>query len=101
MAKKNSRNNDLLKDTKNTTTLKVYSLLVSLVNDDKENLAEDVLKIDYLLTYMNNCIKGKDFKEAKDTLDMIDRRIKNLKKEKVDMEHFENILNKLKLQVKK
>ena len=101
MAKKNSRNNDLLKETKNTTTPKIYSLLVSLVNDDKENLAEDVLKIDYLLTYTNNCIKDKDFREAKYTLEIIERRIENLKKEKVDIEHLKNLYDKLTSQIKK
>ncbi|NSB39151.1 hypothetical protein BJV89_004357 [Clostridium beijerinckii] len=54
MTKKTSRNTDILKDTKNTTSPKVYSLLVELVNADREDLAEDVLKIDYLLTYANN-----------------------------------------------
>lgn len=101
MAKKNSRNNDLLKETKNTTTPKIYSLLVSLVNENKENLAEDVLKIDYLLTYTNNCIKDKDFREAKYTLEIIDRRIENLKKEKVDIEHLKNLYDKLNSQIKK
>ncbi|MBN1038571.1 hypothetical protein DVW12_07565 [Clostridium botulinum] len=101
MAKRNSRNNDLLKETKNTTTPKVYSLLVSLVNEDKENLAEDVLKIDYLLTYTNNCIKDKDFKEAKYTLQILDRRIENLKKQSVDIDHLSNIYDKLNSQIKK
>ncbi|ACD21807.1 MULTISPECIES: hypothetical protein [Clostridium] len=101
MAKRNSRNNDLLKETKNTTTPKVYSLLVSLVNEDKENLAEDVLKIDYLLTYTNNCIKDKDFKEAKYTLQILDRRIENLKKQSVDIDHLSNLYDKLNSQIKK
>lgn len=101
MAKRNSRNNDLLKETKNTTTPKVYSLLVSLVNGDKENLAEDVLKIDYLLTYTNNCIKDKDFKEAKYTLQILDRRIENLKKQSVDIDHLSNLYDKLNSQIKK
>ncbi|NFH91583.1 hypothetical protein FDA33_15460 [Clostridium botulinum] len=101
MAKINSRNNDLLKETKNTTSHKVYSLLVSLVNEGKEDLAEDVLKIDYLLTYTNNCIKDKDFKEAKYTLQILDRRIENLKNENVDMEHLKNLYDKLNSQIKK
>ena len=57
MAKKNSRNTDILKDSKDTTSPKVYSILVNLVNNDREDLAEDVLKIDYLLDYTNRCIK--------------------------------------------
>ena len=65
MAKKNSRNTDILKESKDTTSPKVYSILVNLVNNDREDLAEDVLKIDYLLDYTNRCIKDKDIKEAK------------------------------------
>ena len=42
MAKKTSRNTDILKETKNTTTPKVYSLLVKLVNEDT------VLKIKFI-----------------------------------------------------
>ena len=58
MAKKNSRNTDILKDSKDTTSPKIYSILVNLVNNDREDLAEDVLKIDYLLDYTNRCIKA-------------------------------------------
>jgi hypothetical protein len=44
MAKKTSRNTDILQETKNITSPKIYSLLVKLVNENKEDLAEDVLK---------------------------------------------------------
>lgn len=88
MAKKNSRNTDILKDTKNTTSPKIYSLLVQLVNMDKEDLAEDVLKIDYLLTYTNNCIKDKDIRQAKDTLEMAKTRIDKLIENNIDVEYL-------------
>ena len=67
MAKITSRNNDLLRDSRNKVSPKIYSLLIDLVNDDREDLAEMVLKIDYLIEYANNAIKGKDFQEAKET----------------------------------
>lgn len=88
MAKKNSRNTDILKDTKNTTSPKIYSLLVQLVNMDREDLAEDVLKIDYLLTYTNSCVKDKDIKQAKDTLKMAKTRIDKLIENNIDVEYL-------------
>ena len=48
MAKITSKNNSLLRDSRNKVSPKVYNLLLDLVNDDKEELAEIVLKIDYL-----------------------------------------------------
>lgn len=88
MAKRTSRNTDILKETKNTTTPKIYSLLVKLVNDDRENLAEDVLKIDYLLAYTNTCIKDKDFKQAKETMEMAKNRIDKLIANGIDVEYL-------------
>ena len=99
MAKKNSRNTDILKETKNTTSPKIYSLLVKLVNEDREDLAEDVLKIDYLLAYTNTCIKDKDFKQAKETMEMAKNRIDKLVANDVDVEYliyiYEGIKSKL------
>lgn len=88
MAKRTSRNTDILKETKNTTSPKIYSLLVHLVNKDREDLAEDVLKIDYLLTYTSNCIKDKYFTEAKDTIKMAKTRIDKLIENNVDVEYL-------------
>lgn len=88
MAKKTSRNTDILKETKNTTSPKIYSLLVELVNRDREDLAEDVLKVDYLLTYTSNCIKDKDFREAKDTINMAKTRIDKLIENDVNVEYL-------------
>ncbi|SFC18840.1 hypothetical protein [Clostridium uliginosum] len=95
MAKKNSRNNDLLKDTKATTSPKVYSLLVDLVNQDKEKLAEDVLKIDYLITYASKCVKDKDLREAKSTLTMIKNRIDKLIENNVEVEYLNELYEKV------
>jgi hypothetical protein len=88
MAKKTSRNTDILKETKNTTSPKIYYLLVKLVNDNREDLAEDVLKIDYLLTYTNTCIKDKDFRQAKETMEMIKKRMDKLVENEVDVEYL-------------
>lgn len=99
MAKKTSRNTDILQETKNTTSPKVYSLLVKLVNDNREDLAEDVLKIDYLLTYTNTCIKDKDFREAKDTMKMVKNRIDRLIDNDVDVEYLMYIYDGIKLKM--
>ena len=96
MAKKTSRNTDILKETKNTTTAKVYSLLVKLVNEDREDLAKDVLKIDYLLTYTNTCIKDKDFKQAKETMEMVKSRIDKLVDNDVNVEYLMYIYDGIK-----
>lgn len=96
MAKRNSRNTDILKETKNTTTPKIYSLLVKLVNEDREDLAEDVLKIDYLLAYANTCIKDKDFKQAKETMEMAKNRIDKLIANGVDVEYLVYIYDGIK-----
>jgi hypothetical protein len=95
MAKKTSRNTDILKDTKNTTSPKIYSLLVELVNEDREDLAEEVLKIDYLLTYTNNCIKDKDLREAKDTIKMARTRIDKLIDENVNVEYLKYLYDRI------
>ena len=80
MAKYNSTNNDLLRDSKRNTTPKIYSLLCDLVNDEREDLAELVSKVDYLISYASNAAKGKDFQEAKETISKAKERIKMLKR---------------------
>lgn len=99
MTKKTSRNTDILKDTKNTTSPKVYSLLVELVNADREDLAEDVLKIDYLLTYANNCVKDKDLREARDTLGIARNRIDKLIDNSVNVEYLVRLYDKINLKL--
>ena len=100
MARKSSRNTDILKDTKNTTSPKIYSLLVELVNSDREDLAEDVLKADYLLEYTSNCIKDKDYKEAKHTIKMAKERIDKVKNSDFNVDYlmylYEGIQSKIK-----
>lgn len=88
MGRKTSKNNDLLNSVRKDTSPKIYSLLVDLVNDNREDLAEMVLKIDYLLEYSSACIRQKDFKEAKESLKRVSDRISLLDKENVDTEHI-------------
>jgi hypothetical protein len=91
LAKKNARNSDLLRTAKAKSSLPIYSLLVDLVNDDREDLAEVVLRIDYLLEYGSRAIKQKDFEEARDGLDKAKARLDILKKENVDITHLEKL----------
>lgn len=88
MPKKTSRNTDILNEAKNITSPKIYSLILQLVNENRKDLAEDVLKIDYLLTYVNNCIKDKDLREARDTLKIAKSRMEKLEENNIDIEHF-------------
>jgi len=73
---------------------------VSLVNDDRADLAEIVLKVDYLLQYTSTCIKHNDFEEANDSLGGAKKRIDKLKNEGIDTEHlyylYDGILKKMK-----
>ena len=101
MAKYNSTNNDLLRDSKRNTTPKIYGLLCDLVNDEREDLAELVLKIDYLIAYASNAAKGKVFQEAKETVSKAKERIKMLKRENVDVSHLEYLLEGVEKKIKK
>lgn len=100
MAKITTRNSELLKSAKSKTSPKVYSLLSNLVNDDREDLAEIVLKIDYLLEYASTCIKLRDFNEAKESLNKAETRMNILREENVNIDYldylYEGIAKKLK-----
>ena len=96
MAKITSKHNDLLRDSRNKVTPKVYTLLMDLVNSDREDLAEMTLKIDYLIEYANSAIKAKDFSEAKDSMQRAEERIKMIKRENFDVSHLEYLIEVLK-----
>ncbi|MGH4122568.1 MAG: hypothetical protein ACREV6_06525 [Clostridium sp.] len=89
MAKKNSRTNDLLYNFKAKGSAQIYSLLIKLVNKDREDLAQAVIKVDYLLEYASSCIKQKDFEEANESLNKVKSRIDMLKSQEVDTEYLE------------
>lgn len=96
MAKITSKHNDLLRDSRNKVTPKVYTLLMDLVNSDREDLAEMTLKIDYLIEYANSAIKAKDFSEAKDSMQRAEERIKMIKRENFDVSHLEYLIEGVK-----
>ncbi|KPU42281.1 hypothetical protein OXPF_40660 [Oxobacter pfennigii] len=101
MPKKTARNSEILKSSKIKTSPKLYPLLVELVNDDKEELAEAVLKTDYLLEYASSCIRQRDYNEAKTALNKAKDRIDSLKENDVDVDYllylFEGISKKVKI----
>ncbi|WP_186431250.1 hypothetical protein [Clostridium sp. BSD9I1] len=101
MAKKSARNNDLLFNSKTKTSPKIYSLLVDLVNEDREDLAKIVLKVDYLLEYASISIKQRDFDEAKEALEKANDRINKLIQEGVNTEHLEYLYEGIEKKVKK
>ena len=96
MSRKTSKNNDLLSSVRKDTSPKIYSLLVDLVNEDREDLADLVLKIDYLLEYSSTCIRQKDFEEAKESLSKVENRIKMLEMQKVDTEYIKYLYDGIK-----
>ncbi|MBD7915569.1 hypothetical protein H9660_10475 [Clostridium sp. Sa3CUN1] len=100
MSRKTSKNNDLLSSVRKDTSPKIYSLLVDLVNDDREDLAELVLKIDYLLEYSSACIRQKDFQGAKEALSKVENRVKMLDMQKVDTEHIKYLYEGIKKKCK-
>ena len=100
MSRKTSKNNDLLSSVRKDTSPKIYSLLVDLVNEDREDLAQLVLKIDYLLEYSSACIRQKDFEEAKEALGKVENRMKMLDMEKVDTEYIKYLYDGIKKKCK-
>ena len=100
MSRKTSKNNDLLNSVRKETSPKIYSLLVDLVNYDREDLAELVLKIDYLLEYSSACIRQKDFEEAREALSKVENRIKMLERDNVDTEYIRYLYDGIKKKCK-
>lgn len=100
MTRRTSKNNDLLNSVRKDTSSKVYSLLVDLVNDNREDLAKVVLKIDYLLEYTSTCIKDKDFDEAKEAIKKVEYRIKVLEAEHKDVEYIKYLYEGIKKKCK-
>ncbi|MGL5352954.1 MAG: hypothetical protein ACRDA5_06470 [Clostridium sp.] len=101
MAKINSKNNDLLHNSKLTTTPKVYTILLHLVNEGREDLAQIVQRVDYLILYTTRCLALKDFKEAKDAMEKAGERIEFLKREGADIEYLEYLYEGTKKKLKK
>lgn len=93
MAKINSKNNDFLNEAKKYSNQKVYTLILRLFNEDKEDQAEDVYRVDYLLRYATICAKGKDFDEAMESLNSVRLRMKKLESNDVDVEHLNYLID--------
>lgn len=91
MGRKSARNSSILKGAKDRTSPKVYDLLLRLVNSERDDLAELVLKIDYLFEYASVCIKQRDYKSAKETLLKARKRMDKIRDEnsEVDIECLE------------
>lgn len=89
MAKKSAKNNEFLKEAKQRTSRGVYAILVDLIREDREDLAEMVFKVDYLLEYTSICIKQRDYKEARETLSKAKDRIDKLREEGVNVEFLD------------
>lgn len=100
MSKVTSKSNDFLFTVKSSTSAKIYSILLELVNEDREDLAKEVKKVDYLLEYTSTCIKQKDFKEAKVSIKNVEERIKKLEKENVDVEYLKYLYDGIKKKIK-
>ncbi|SFU57076.1 hypothetical protein SAMN04487886_10617 [Clostridium sp. DSM 8431] len=100
MKKVTSKHNDFLFTAKDTTSAKIYSVLLDLVNEDREDLAREVKKVDYLLGYTSICIKQKDFKEAKFTIKNIEERLENLQRENVNIEYLQYLYEGIKKKMK-
>lgn len=101
MGKITSKNNDLLRDSKQKTSPKIYSILLELVNNNREDLAEMVLKIDYLIEYANKSIKAKDIEGAKEAIQKAEERLKMLKRSDVDIEHLIYLIDGVNKKIKK
>lgn len=100
MANKNSRNNKFLFDNRDSVSPKIYSLMIKLVNDDREDLAKEVRKVDYLLEYASSCVRSKDYIQARETLNTAKDRISYLDKEGVDIEYIQYLYNGIVKKVK-
>ena len=79
MAKITSRNNNLLRDCRNKVSPKVYDLLIELVNNDREDLAEMALE----------------------TVQRAEERLKMIKREKFDVSHLEYLIEGVKKKIGK
>lgn len=100
MGKKNSKNNEFLNIHRNSTSPKIYEILIELVNEDREDLAKSVLKVDYLLEYTSNAIKHRDYIEAKESIQKARERIDELKNEGVKVEYLEYLYEGINKKVK-
>lgn len=101
MPKKSAKNNELLKSIKNNASPQMYNLVLDLVNENREENAETVLKVDYLIDYANTCIRDKDFEEANEILKKAAARVDMLKGQGVNTEYLEYLIDGIKKKIKR
>lgn len=101
MPKKSAKNNELLKSIKNKTSPQIYSLVLDLINEDREDLAELAIKIDYLIDYANTCIRQKDYAEAEEAAEKAVVRIDKLNGEGLNTEYLEYLYEGIKKKIKR
>ncbi|MEG0371309.1 MAG: hypothetical protein RR645_03345 [Clostridium sp.] len=102
MSRKSARNSEVLKSSKDRTSPKIYELLLKLVNSGNEDLAEIVLKIDYLFQYASVCVKQRDNKEARSALLKAKERMDKVavKAEGIDLSGLEYIYKEIEKKIK-
>ena len=100
MSRKNARNSDILREARDITSPRVYELLLEIVNNDREDLAKLVLKIDYLFEYATTCVRQRDFKEAKTTLSKARERMDKIKLEGIEIDALEYLYEGIEKKIK-
>ncbi|MGL4849734.1 MAG: hypothetical protein ACRC28_12560 [Clostridium sp.] len=100
MAKKNSKNNDFLSTVREDLSPKVYSEVLDIVNGGREDLAKDAIKVDYLLDYTSRCIKVKDFREARVSIEGAKIRLDKIKDAGFKIDYLEHLYEGIKSKVK-
>ncbi|WP_297635371.1 hypothetical protein [uncultured Clostridium sp.] len=98
--KKNSKNNNFLNDVREDLSPKMYDEVLKLVNGGREDLANEIAKIDYLLEYTSKCIKVKDFAEARMSIESVKARIQKIKDAGFKIEYIEYLYEGIKKKVK-
>ena len=79
----------------------MYKFFLDLVYQKSAQLAEVVLKIDYLIEYANSAVKAKDYNTALETVKRAEERVKLIKRENYDVSHLEYLIEGVKLKIKK
>ena len=99
--KKTSKNNDFLYRARENSSPKIYEIILDLVNDDREDLAKEVMKVDYLLEYTSICIKQKDFREARESIEKAKEKIESLKNKGANISYLEYLREGIEKKIKK
>ena len=99
--KKTSKNNAFLYRARENSSPKIYEIILDLVNEDREDLAKEVMKADYLLEYTSICIKQKDFREARESMEKAKEKIESLKNNGANISYLEYLREGIEKKIKK